>query len=130
MLISPSVWLYTWVFLLGRPALTFLVLLEKGIVYIGDIDSDDEEKDVDSFESICKGHGISIYNDPCNVRFEVFLPRIDEQSKRVVSTSIYSLKSQAGSSIPQEILVLVSTCKHRSEYLPLCNLLSVRTCLS
>jgi len=69
--------------------LTFLVLLEKGIVYIGDIDSDDEEKDVDSLESICKGQGISIYNDPCNVRFDVFLPRIDEQSKRVVSTSIY-----------------------------------------
>ena len=98
MLISPSVWLYTWVFLLGRPALTFLVLLEKGIVYIGDIDSDDE-KDVDSFESICKGHGISIYNDPCNVRFEVFLPRIDGQSKRVVSTSIYGLKLQAISSV-------------------------------
>lgn len=99
MLISPSVWLYTWVFLLGRPALTFLVLLEKGIVYIGDIDSDDEEKDVDSFESICKGHGISIYNDPCNVRFEVFLPRIDEQSKRVVSTSINYLQFEVASRV-------------------------------
>ena len=79
-------------FLIKQLSTDFSLLVEKGIVYIGDIDSDDEEKDVDSLESICKGHGISIYTDPCNVRFDVFLPRIDEQSKRVVSTSIYCLK--------------------------------------
>ena len=88
--------------------LTFLLLLEKGIVFIGDIDSDDEDKDVDSFESICKGHGISIYTDPCNVRFDVFLPRIDEQSKRVVSASIYHLKLGQVKHTPRDSSVSVN----------------------
>ena len=58
---------------------------EKGIVFIGGVDSDDDDDDVDTLGDICKGHGISLYTDPRNIRFEVLFPRIDEQSKRVVS---------------------------------------------
>ena len=62
----------------------FFLFSEKGIVYVDDIESDDEDKDLDSLDNICRGHGISIYNDPQNIRFEIFSTRIDEQSKRVV----------------------------------------------
>ena len=57
---------------------------EKGIVFLDDIESDEEDQDLDSLDSICKGHGISISSDPQSIRFEIFSTRIDQQSKRVV----------------------------------------------
>ena len=55
-------------------------------MYVDDVDSDEEEKHVDTVNDICRGHGIAVSVDPQNVRFEIFSTRIDEQSKRVVST--------------------------------------------
>ena len=54
-------------------------------MYVDDIESDDEDQDLDTLDSVCRGHGISIFTDPCNIRFQIFSTRIDEQSKRVVS---------------------------------------------
>ena len=65
------------------------LISEKGIVYVDDFESDDEDKDVDTLDNICQGHGISVYTDPQNIRFEIFSTRIDEQHKRVVSVSLF-----------------------------------------
>ncbi|XP_068703956.1 sorting nexin-20-like [Montipora foliosa] len=68
---------------------------EKGIVYVDDVDSDEEEKHVDTVNDICRGHGIAVSIDPQNVRFEIFSTRIDEQSKRVFY-SVMVLRTDEG----------------------------------
>lgn len=54
---------------------------EKGVVYV---DSDNEAEDLDTLDSTCRGHGISVFSDPQNTTFQIVSTRIHNEGKHVV----------------------------------------------
>ena len=59
----------------------------RGIVFLPEDEEDGNEEDL-TIDSICKGHGISLTNNPQNIEFQVVSYRINEdkpKSKHVVS---------------------------------------------
>ncbi|KAJ7376623.1 Sorting nexin member 21 [Desmophyllum pertusum] len=55
---------------------------EKGVVYVDSDTSEDE--DLDTLNSTCRGHGISVFSDPHNVTFQIVKTKIHDESKRVI----------------------------------------------
>lgn len=60
------------------------LFIEKGVVYVDSDTSEDE--DLDTLNSTCRGHGISVFSDPHNVTFQIVKTKIHDESKRVVSS--------------------------------------------
>ena len=48
------------------------------------MDSDTEAEDLDTLDSTCRGHGISVFSDPHNTTFHIVSTRIHDEKKHVV----------------------------------------------
>ena len=48
------------------------------------VDSDNEAEDLDTLDSTCRGHGISVFSDPQNTTFQIVSTRIHNEGKHVV----------------------------------------------
>lgn len=59
----------------------FCLFTEKGVVYV---DSDNEAEDLDTLDSTCRGHGISLSSDPSNTTFQIVSTKIHNEGKHVV----------------------------------------------
>ena len=71
------------------------LFLGRGIVYVPEDNSSDCDEEM--FDSICRGHGISINTDPQSIKFEVFSTRIHEfQHKQCVVGPLYWILYKGG----------------------------------
>ena len=68
----------------------FSLVLGRGIVFLPEDKSSDCE-DEDQTDSICRGHGISVENDPGNIKFEVFSTRIHENQRKQCVVSCFKI---------------------------------------